>query len=170
MKIFLMFALILFLSLGCSTKDKHNIGVPIQEKNEAQPFEPVPDSDGSALHDGSGSESLLGDGNLNPVFFEYDSFDIGEAQMPVLQTNARVVKDQGLPRIRIEGHCDERGTEEYNLALGDRRARATKEFLISLGLDPQKLQTLSYGESRPFEKGHDETAWSSNRRAHFVVD
>ncbi len=140
------------------------------EKTDDQPFEPIQDKDERALENGSGAEYLLGEGDLNPVFFEYDSFDIGETQVPVLQTNARAVQNQGLPRIRIEGHCDERGTEEYNLALGDRRARAAKEYLISLGLDPDKMHTLSYGENRPFEKGHDETAWGSNRRAHFVVE
>jgi peptidoglycan-associated lipoprotein len=169
LKQLMLFALILFLSLGCSTRDKGNLADPIKQTQD-QPFDPIPDQDGTAMMDGSGSDSLLAEGNLNPVFFDYDSFDIGEAQRIVLQSNAEVAKGQSLPLIRIEGHCDERGTEEYNLALGDRRASAAKEYLISLGLDPGKLQTLSFGESRPFEKEHDEAAWSFNRRAHFVVE
>jgi peptidoglycan-associated lipoprotein len=68
----------------------------------------------------------------------------------------------------LEGHCDERGTREYNLALGDRRANATKDYLASLGVDPAKLKTISYGKERPFVEGHDESAWSKNRRTHFV--
>ena len=69
----------------------------------------------------------------------------------------------------LEGHCDERGTREYNLALGDRRANATKDYLASLGVDPAKLKTISYGKERPFVEGHDESAWSKNRRTHFVL-
>ena len=70
-------------------------------------------------------------------------------------------------RIQIQGHCDERGTEEYNLELGDRRARAVKEYLSSLGISDKRLITISFGEAMPFETEHDETAWSKNRRAHF---
>jgi peptidoglycan-associated lipoprotein len=70
---------------------------------------------------------------------------------------------------QIEGHCDERGSAEYNLALGDRRARAVKDYLVSLGVDPARLSTISYGEERPFAMGHDEAAWAQNRRGHFVT-
>ena len=69
----------------------------------------------------------------------------------------------------IEGHCDERGTEQYNLALGDRRANAAKEFIVALGVDAGRIRTVSYGEERPFDPGHDETAWGKNRRAHLVI-
>ncbi len=69
----------------------------------------------------------------------------------------------------IEGHCDERGTEEYNLALGDRRAQAVKAYLVQLGVDPNRMETISFGEERPFAPGYDEAAYQLNRRAHFVV-
>jgi peptidoglycan-associated lipoprotein len=72
-------------------------------------------------------------------------------------------------RLTIEGHCDERGTTEYNLALGQRRADAARNYLVDLGIDGSRLSTISYGEERPFETGHDESAWSQNRRAHFRV-
>jgi peptidoglycan-associated lipoprotein len=75
----------------------------------------------------------------------------------------------GALRVTIEGHCDERGTVEYNLALGQRRADATRSYLVDLGIESSRLSTISYGEERPFEMGHDETAWHENRRAHFRV-
>ena len=72
-------------------------------------------------------------------------------------------------KVLIEGHCDERGTIEYNLALGDRRARAAKEFLVNYGIEAARIETISYGEERPFAPGHDDAAWSQNRRAHFAA-
>jgi peptidoglycan-associated lipoprotein len=79
----------------------------------------------------------------------------------------------GLPHAQlnfsIEGHCDERGSEKYNLALGDRRANSTKEFLVGQGIAATRIETVSYGEERPFDPGHDEGAWAKNRRAHFVM-
>ena len=71
--------------------------------------------------------------------------------------------------LLIEGHCDERGTEQYNLALGDRRANAAKEYIVALGIDGNRIRTVSYGEERPFDPGHDEAAWAKNRRAHLVI-
>lgn len=106
---------------------------------------------------------------LNPVFFDYDKSDIRADQMEVLQRDAEILK-QISNKIQIQGHCDERGTEEYNLALGDRRARMVREYLNSLGIDAARLDTISYGESRPFATQHNEDAWSENRRAHFVEE
>ena len=80
----------------------------------------------------------------------------------MVETNPRV-------RVEIEGHCDERGTDEYNLALGERRADSAKEYLLTLGIPDNRLSTLSYGESRPFAQGSNEDAWAQNRRAHFVA-
>ena len=106
---------------------------------------------------------------LQPVFFDYNKYDIREDQIGALQNNARVLKQNATVSALIEGHCDERGTEEYNLALGDRRAGAAKDFLVSLGIPDSRLSTISYGESRPFAQGHDEQAWAQNRRAQFVA-
>lgn len=105
---------------------------------------------------------------LNPVFFQYDDSKIGGDQVPVLLNNAKTVEDSAIADLLIEGHCDERGTEEYNLALGDRRAKAAKDYLVSLGIDGKRIRTISYGENHPFEIGHDESAWKLNRRAQFV--
>lgn len=106
---------------------------------------------------------------LQPVFYDYNRADIREDQIPALQNNARVLKQFAAANVLVEGHCDERGTDEYNLALGERRAKAAKDYLVSLGIDDGRMNTISYGESKPFAEGHNETAWQQNRRAHFVA-
>jgi peptidoglycan-associated lipoprotein len=87
----------------------------------------------------------------------------------VLQENAATMKKYATWSVTIEGHSDERGTAEYNLALGERRALAAKNYLVSLGIPADKVKTVSYGKEFPFDPGHDEAAWSKNRRAHFVI-
>jgi peptidoglycan-associated lipoprotein len=106
---------------------------------------------------------------LQPAFFAYDSDELTEAARDALTANAEVMRDQAAWVVTIEGHCDERGTAEYNLALGDRRALAAKNFLLSLGIPGDRIRTVSYGKEFPFDPGHDEGAWSQNRRAHFMV-
>jgi len=106
---------------------------------------------------------------LKPVFFELDSFEIAGNARVVLEENAAVLKRYTTWSITIEGHCDERGTAEYNLALGERRALAARAFLVSQGIAAERLRTVSYGKEFPFDPGHDESALSKNRRAHFVI-
>jgi peptidoglycan-associated lipoprotein len=106
---------------------------------------------------------------LKPVFFEYDSADISGDAQAVLGENAGILKQYATWAVTIEGHCDERGTAEYNLALGERRAVAAKTYLVSLGVSADRLRTVSYGKEFPFEAGHDQTSFSKNRRAHFVI-
>jgi peptidoglycan-associated lipoprotein len=106
---------------------------------------------------------------LKPVFFEYDSSDLAGDAMTILDANAAVLKKYPSWTITIEGHCDERGTAEYNLALGERRAVASRAYLVSLGISADRLRTVSYGKEFPFEPGHDESAYVKNRRAHFVI-
>lgn len=106
---------------------------------------------------------------LQPVFFELDSSEVsGEAQA-ALQQNASILRQYDSWQITIEGHADERGSAEYNLALGERRALAARDYLVSLGIPATRLRTVSYGKEFPFDPGHDEAAWSKNRRAHFVI-
>jgi peptidoglycan-associated lipoprotein len=114
-------------------------------------------------------DDLNKDSPLRPVFFEYDSSDVNDAGRAALQANAAVLKKYPTWVVSIEGHCDERGTKEYNLALGERRAVAARTYLISLGLDANRLRTVSYGSEFPFDAGHAEGSWSKNRRAHFVI-
>jgi peptidoglycan-associated lipoprotein len=106
---------------------------------------------------------------LKPVFFHYDSEVISEQGQQVLNANAELLRTYSTWVVTIEGHCDERGTAEYNLALGDRRALAARNYLVSLGIAPERLRTVSYGKEFPFEPGHTESAWSANRRAHFML-
>jgi peptidoglycan-associated lipoprotein len=106
---------------------------------------------------------------FQPVFFAYDQDGIDTAGQQALNNNAELMKKYTTWIVTIEGHADERGTAEYNLALGERRALAARNYLVSLGIPADRLRTVSYGKEFPFEPGHDETSWSKNRRAHFVV-
>lgn len=104
--------------------------------------------------------------NVRDVFFEYDRAALQEDARTTLQSNASSLKS-GAGELVLEGHCDNRGTVEYNLALGDRRAHSVREYLVNLGIPGSRLQVISYGEERPFEEGDHEGAWSQNRRVHF---
>ncbi len=107
-------------------------------------------------------------GPLLPVYFDFDRSDIRADQKGRITGNADYLKEHSSASIRIEGNCDERGTNEYNMALGERRAMAAKKYLMNMGIDESRLQTVSYGEEKPFVNGHDETSWSQNRRDDFV--
>jgi peptidoglycan-associated lipoprotein len=106
---------------------------------------------------------------FQPVFFALDSSEIDAAGQQTLNANAGVLKKYPEWVITIEGHADERGTAEYNLALGERRAMAARTYLVSLGIPADRLKTVSYGKEFPFDPAHNEAAWAKNRRAHFVV-
>ena len=114
-------------------------------------------------------EEINREAPLQAVFFGYDSSELDAAARVAVEANADVLERNPLWVIAIEGHCDSRGTPEYNLALGERRAYAVRDHLVSLGISPDRLQTISYGEEFPFVPGETEDAWAANRRAHFVV-
>ena len=114
-------------------------------------------------------DDLNRDSPLKPLFFEVDSSEVSADGQRLLQENAAVLKKYPTWQITIEGHCDERGTAEYNLALGERRALAAKNYLVSLGIPADQVKTVSYGKEFPFDPGHDDAAWAQNRRAHFVI-
>lgn len=114
-------------------------------------------------------DSLNRMGVLKPVFFDLDSSEVNGDGQRILQENADTMRKNPRWQVTIEGHCDERGTAEYNLALGERRALAARTYLVSLGIPAERVRTVSYGKEFPFEQGHDEAAWSKNRRAHFVI-
>lgn len=106
---------------------------------------------------------------LKNVFYDFDKYDLTQESIDGLEQNGRWLMANASVKVIIEGHCDERGTDEYNLALGEKRANAARDFLIRFGVESDRLMTASYGESRPFDPGHDEAAWAMNRRAHFRV-
>lgn len=113
-------------------------------------------------------EELNSTAPLDPVFFDYDKADLRDEARATLQKNAGYLKRFSSTRVNVEGHCDERGTNEYNLALGERRAAAVRDYLISLGIGANRLATVSKGEESPFCADHNEGCWSHNRRGHFI--
>ena len=106
---------------------------------------------------------------LKDIHFDFDKYDIRPGDTEILKENGTLLKKYPKVKIQIEGHCDERGTVEYNLALGERRANSTKKYLTSLGISPDRISTISYGKERPADPGHNEEAWAKNRRAHTII-
>jgi peptidoglycan-associated lipoprotein len=107
--------------------------------------------------------------NIKDIFFDYDQYSIRDDARATLLSNARLLGERPESRLRIAGYCDERGSEKYNLALGDRRAMAVKDFLTAQGIDSNRLDTISYGKEQNFCEEHNEGCWQSNRRAHFTA-
>jgi peptidoglycan-associated lipoprotein len=108
--------------------------------------------------------------NIRDINFDFDQSNIRPDAREILKVNADILLKKGAAQITVEGYCDERGTAEYNMALGERRAQEAKNYLINLGVKASQIKTISYGEERPLDAGHDEDAWAKNRRAHFVVN
>lgn len=106
---------------------------------------------------------------LQDCHFEFDKYNLTPQAMKIMSENAKILKNFPKAKIQVEGHCDERGTNEYNLALGERRASSVKNYLVSLGLPAMDISTISYGEEKPVDPGHDEDAWAKNRRAHIII-
>lgn len=149
-----------------TSKQEQQSAATEQKKTEKMPVLPVEsiDSKDSAL-----AKNTVQDNMFSDILFNYDSYDIDSADKQTLRNVAEFLSKHPEARISVEGHCDERGTNEYNLALGDRRAKAVKDILLSLGVTSRKIDTISYGEERPVCKESAETCWVKNRRAHFVV-
>lgn len=127
------------------------------------------DTPGGGSAGGSNSSGTAVALAVEPVFFGYDSHTLDESSRAVLDRNARALRDNPNANVLIEGHCDERGTAEYNMALGELRAQAASRYLIDAGVTPSRISTISYGKERPFEEGNSESAWAKNRRAHLVL-
>ena len=138
--------------------------MPVSEPVPVMPPMPADDAIGSKSLD-----DLNRDSPLRPLYFGLDRSDVSEEGQQLLQANAAVLKKYPTWQVTIEGHCDERGTAEYNLSLGERRALAAKNYLVSLGIPADKVRTVSYGKEFPFDAAHEDAAWSKNRRAHFVI-
>lgn len=148
-------------------------GVTAPGEKPAQPVEEAtPVATEPIAEDTIGAKSLDDlnrDSPLKPAFFGLDSSELDAEGQGVVQGNAELLKKYSSWAITIEGHCDERGTAEYNLALGERRAVAVRTYLVSLGISPDRVRIVSYGKEFPFDPAHTESAWSKNRRAHFVI-
>jgi peptidoglycan-associated lipoprotein len=107
---------------------------------------------------------------MKDINFDYDSYTISSSELPKIEAAANYLKQNGTVKIVTEGHCDERGTVEYNLALGQKRAEAVKAYLVKMGIDGNRVRTLSFGKEVPVDSGHAEDAWAKNRRVHFKID
>ncbi len=127
--------------------------IPIKESPAIEFFEPTPE------------DRVV----LKPIFFEYNKSNIRPEYQPVLENIAKWMGKKSQTQLLVEGHCDERGTDEYNLALGERRALAVRRYLVALGVPSDRVHTISYGEEKPAVSGSDEAAWSKNRRSEFKV-
>jgi peptidoglycan-associated lipoprotein len=162
---------IILLSLvvlaGCGGSKVQTLPVQEPEQTEVREPEPVappePQPETRAVVEESPAVPFV----LQNIYFDFDKYDLTSQALQTLADNARVLKAYPEARIVIEGHCDERGTVEYNLALGDKRAKAAKDYLVSLGVDASQVSTISYGKEQPVDSGHSETAWARNRRAEF---
>ncbi len=139
---------------------------PKQEVTESFPTQPV---SSAPIEAEPTVDELNRKQVLKTVYFEYDKSDLTDATRATLQANAAWLKANPGRTILVEGHCDERGTVEYNLALGQRRATSVKDYLVGLGIGAPRLNTVSYGKERPADPGHDDAARAKNRRAEFVI-
>lgn len=186
-RVFLVMLVVLSLALafGCRTRAKKAEVVPepvppvVEPEPERPAVEVAPPTDfvkepEVAAEDLSGSTEELTEraqrlGWIRDVFFEFDSFTLSADGQDALAVTASWLKAHPEFSLLIEGHCDERGTQQYNLALGDRRANIAKDYIVTLGVDAGRVRTISYGEERPFATGSDESSWSQNRRAHMTL-
>jgi peptidoglycan-associated lipoprotein len=175
--------ILLALAVGCAKKQppvaRPTTPPPDMMADAARPpappepvSEPLPVPPEPVLDDpiaGRDIGDINRDSPFQPVFFAFDSSDVDHAGQQALTVNAEILKRYPSWVITIEGHADERGTAEYNLALGERRANAARTYLVSLGIPGDRLRTVSYGKEFPFDPGHTEEAWAKNRRAQFVL-
>lgn len=160
----LIFTFALLMGGSCGPKEEAIPEQPTTTTPET-PEEPTTEPEISD----QGTVEPLSSGDFQKVYFDFDKANIRPDAATALQYNAEVLKQYPDSRILIEGHCDERGTVEYNLALGERRAASCKNYLKNLGINPSRIETISYGKERPVALGHNEEAWQLNRRCEFKV-
>ena len=163
----LLLASILIVSLGTVGCSKKN-----EKKSSDDPLASVVNADGAGAGktlEVNGSSDLNKAGQLQTVFFDLDSADISGSTKDSLTANADYLKTNTSIKVLVEGHCDERGGTQYNLALGEKRARSVRDYLTALGVESKRIETKSMGKESPIDFGHDEAAWSKNRRGAFVI-
>lgn len=181
MKRYLVFLLVIIIGVAflssCKPKVKQVPAPPppqVQEQPKVEKVEPPKEPVKPALTEeeifmAQSLEEANKAGYLKMIHFDFDKYNIRDDMKPILAQNAAWLKKFPSVKILIEGHCDERGTEEYNLALGERRAKSTFDYLTSLGIPPERMKIISYGKSQPLDPGHNEDAWAKNRRAQFTI-
>jgi peptidoglycan-associated lipoprotein len=171
-RVFVSILLVAMVSVSACGKKKPATA-PAPAPAPAPPTTPAPPAEKPLSEEEIFARKSLADLNaekpLGDAFFDLDSSQIRDDARPALQKDADWLKRWTSTKIMVEGHCDSRGTSEYNLALGERRALAARTYLVSLGVPSERLRTVSYGKEFPFDPNHSEGAWAKNRRAHFVV-
>jgi peptidoglycan-associated lipoprotein len=165
--LFLVLTLAVLMVLpACSKKEAPPVEEDVTPAEEVPPPPPPPvEEEEPEVIEEEEFEPLV----LEDIFFDFDKYNIRSEFKGVLEENAELLMSRSEAILVIEGHCDERGTAEYNLALGEKRAKAVMDFYIAYGISADRLSMISYGEERPFDYGHDEDAWAKNRRAHMVI-
>ena len=166
-----------FSSGGFSNDSQANIGNGSTGSFDANPFDSSgqgpwnPDTSGSsdAGIQESRLQSFQSSSDLKDIHFKFDQYDLDNNSRAILERNADYLKHNLSLQIEVQGHCDERGTNNYNIALGERRAYSTKKYLVSQGVDSRRVHVISFGEEKPFCFDSNETCWHQNRRAHFMV-
>lgn len=169
----LVLSLVLFLS-GCAKKGVEQVEEITPPETEATTEAPMDiempgTEEGVSAAAGPMIEEEIATFEQSDIYFDFDKFNLSPEARKVLAEKASFLNAHPEIKIRVEGHCDERGTREYNLALGERRAKSAQDYLIFLGINPTRISMISYGEERPVDPGHNQEAWAKNRRAHFVV-
>jgi peptidoglycan-associated lipoprotein len=168
----------LWLASACGPKAPKNVqenrpattpAAPGSATPVAPPVGSAPMTDDTQKVLSASIQELNQKGYLQDAYFDYDKYELRDDARSALATDAEWLKKYATVQILIEGHCDERGTNEYNLALGERRANSAKDYLLSLGVDAGRVKTVSYGEERPFCTESTEACWAKNRRAHLVI-
>lgn len=160
--------LLIVMLAGCS-KNKPEVAAEPPPPPPA-PAEPAPAPPPPAPEPAPAEDPVkVAQDKMADIFFDYDSSALTSSAQSTLDANGAALNQHSAVSVSIEGHCDERGTVEYNLALGDRRAQAAKDYLVRYGVTASRLSTISYGEERPLASGSGEDVWAQNRRAHFVV-
>jgi peptidoglycan-associated lipoprotein len=172
MKKVALYILVAIAAAACASKETRDTGPAVSDRSTAVPS-PNASSSGSTTQQQRPTQPLAGNPLTDPnsplskrsVYFDYDSNAVKDEYRNVVTAHSRYMADKRDSRIRIEGNCDERGSREYNLALGQRRAEAVKKVMTVLGASDGRIETVSYGEEKPVAPGHDENSWSQNRRA-----
>ena len=169
--IIILFVGIGFITVGCAKKNimekTEEVKPPVVQATPTPKAPTLTQPEASALVPSLQNEiKIFEDENIH---FDFDKFDLKSKDMKILDQKVSFLKANPDLKIQIEGNCDERGTTEYNLALGDRRAKSAQSYLVEQGIATERISTISYGKERPLDPGHNEKAWAKNRRDHFVV-
>lgn len=179
--LYYLLSLTLVAILGCPPKVQikelevvKEVKVPVEEeddeksKNVLLPERDEEPSEKIGIEEDIPTETPPQENRLTDIYFEYDKFNLTRGARKILDDNAKILLDNPDISIQIEGHCDERGSEGYNLSLGEKRALSARAYLETLGVSPDRLKSISYGEERPADPRHNEEAWAKNRRVHFL--